>query len=135
LSSNQSLRAAVAIDFLHVIQDGWHICCLEGLFGAQRVYKKVQKKNAKKRAVAEIQEQGSMYNAADDEGDRTTFAVFTDRQKKKFDWTAMKYGRFLRHQSDSDLPRCSFPSGICNNARKAGHENEGVLLLCLCIFV
>jgi hypothetical protein len=131
----RGLRAAVAIDFLHVIQEGWHIRCLEGLFGAKRVYMKVQKKNAKKRAVAGIKEQGSVYNAADDEDDRSNWAVFTERQKKKFDWTAMKYGRSLQHQSDSDLPRCYFPSGICNNARKAGHENEGVLLLCLCMFV
>jgi hypothetical protein len=45
---SRGLRAAVSIDFLHVIQEGWHLYCLEGIFGAKRVFKKVQKKNAKK---------------------------------------------------------------------------------------
>ena len=61
--------------------------------------------------------------------------IFTDSVKCDFDARAKKYGRMLAHQSNRDFARSYFPSGITSNAKKNGHEESSVVLLCLIILV
>ena len=61
--------------------------------------------------------------------------IFTDTVKSDFDACAKKYGRMLAHQSNREFDRSYFPSGITTNAKKNGHEEKCVILLCLLILV
>jgi hypothetical protein len=61
--------------------------------------------------------------------------IFTDTVKSDFDSRAKKYGRILAHQSNREFDRSYFPSGITTNAKKNGHEEKCVVLLCLLILV
>jgi hypothetical protein len=61
--------------------------------------------------------------------------VFTEPVKTDFDRRAKLYGRQLAHQSHRVFARSYFLSGITTNAKKNGHEEKCVLLLCLLIFV
>ena len=61
--------------------------------------------------------------------------IFTDSVKSDFDLRAKQYGRILAHQSNREFDRSYFPSGITTNAKKNGHEEKCVILLCLLILV
>ena len=61
--------------------------------------------------------------------------IFTETVKTDFDARAKKYGRILAHQSNREFDRSYFPSGITSNAKKNGHEEKCVVLLCLLILV
>ena len=65
----------------------------------------------------------------------TSHAVFTDSMSREFDDLARKYGRLLQHQSDREWCRAYFPTGVTTNAKKNGHEERCVLMLCLLIFL
>jgi hypothetical protein len=61
--------------------------------------------------------------------------IFTDTVKSDFDVRAEKYGRILAHQSNCEFDQSYFPSGITTNAKKSGHKEKCVVLLCLLILL
>jgi hypothetical protein len=127
----RGLRAAVPADFLHCVQQGMHIFALEGMFGIQRKSAASQKKKKTKKGEVVA----TVFVGSADADDRTTNRVFNDNMQHWLDDLIKKYGKFLQHQSDSNLPRLYFPTGICGQQKKAGHEYQGVLMLLLVFFL
>ena len=91
---------------------------------------------------SEDEEEDSEEEVVDDDQPQTvaedmisTNSVFTDKAKQQVDATARKLHRFLKWQSDKDLPRTAFPRGITNLAKMQGNERTGVLVLLLIIMI
>jgi hypothetical protein len=57
------------------------------------------------------------------------FGVLSDGPTRFVEMIAKRLSEQLRHQSDRDLPRTSFPHGISTIAQLQAHEAAGVLLL------
>ena len=111
--SDRGILGLTPFDSLHTVKHGMIQMAIE-----QLVAQKKQKKNASSLSAAEKNLQKRN-------------CVFSDSQKKVVDELSKFYGRTLTHQSDCNLPRTFFPQGICSNTKKAGHEQQGVLLLFL----
>jgi hypothetical protein len=63
----------------------------------------------------------------------TTRNIFNSAECDRFDTSAKQYGKLLSRQSDKNLQRCNFPSGILGG--KNGHEMQGMVLNILLIFL
>ena len=68
-----------------------------------------------------------------DDIETTRSYVFNAAARRRVDELAKELHRHLRWQSDVDLPRTTFPSGITKLAKLQGHERTGVLLILLII--
>jgi hypothetical protein len=67
--------------------------------------------------------------------DKSSLNVFNDKESDALNILARKYGKLLTQQSDRNLPRTYFPSGITGDKKKNGHEMQGVILNILFIFL
>ena len=161
--SKRGLHGALLAELLHTFQHGLHLYATKGLFDAKKKRKKPKKKakneSNKKRKLTEtkttqkdkkktptvtrnIQKDNEIDPPMDDDlytatsaADLSTHRVFGSKECDMFDVFAKQYGRFLQRQSDRDLPRTYFPTGITGNSKKNGHEMQGVLLLIVTIFL
>ena len=142
------LNGSVPADMLHTFQLGIYIYVLEVLFEEKKasvVAKKKRKRDAKQREKEEQEEefersdesdsatvttQGQNLNASE----MSTRNVFNPAECDQFDNIARKSGRLLSRQSDRNLPRCFFPSGV-TGGKTNGHEMQGVVLNVLMIFL
>jgi hypothetical protein len=69
------------------------------------------------------------------EKDKQKKNVFTVSYSKKFDQLAKRYGKYLMHQSDRDLPRTHFHSSYTSTKTKQAEEYPGILLVILIVFL
>jgi hypothetical protein len=60
--------------------------------------------------------------------------VFSDTYCKRFDFLARKYGCYLMHQSDRNLPRTHFNTNYTSTGYKNANEVTGILIVYLIIF-
>jgi hypothetical protein len=60
--------------------------------------------------------------------------VFNSNYSKHFDELAKRYGLFLVHQSDRELPRTHINTNYTTITRKNAHEMSGILLAILIVF-
>jgi hypothetical protein len=60
--------------------------------------------------------------------------VFPQEYCASFDNLCRKYGKYLQHQSDRQLPRTYFNSSYIKIAKKNAHEMAGILLVYLMVF-
>jgi len=61
--------------------------------------------------------------------------VFNDQAKARVDKIAKQLHKYLRWQSDGDLPRTGFPQGITQLTKMQGSERTGVLLILFLIMI
>jgi hypothetical protein len=111
---------------LYTFQLGIYFYVLKGLFGEKKasvVAKKKRKRVAKQR---EKEEQEQEFERSDESDSATvttqgknlntlemsTKNVFNPAECDQFDNKARKCGQLLSRQSDRNLPRCFFPSGV-----------------------
>ena len=67
--------------------------------------------------------------------DASSRNIFNKKAKERVDMLAKQLHRYLRWQSDDDLPRTSFPNGITNLSKMQGNERSGVLLILLIVLI
>lgn len=137
------LNGSLPADLLHTWQLGLYIYISEGLFGSKQA-SAIAKTNRKRKmaAVARGLENDGMSKEKEIpqgqnlQGEEVSSRnVFNTKEKDRFDNLARLYGKLLSQQSDRDLPRTFFPSGITGEKKKNGHEMQGVVLNILCIFL
>jgi Plavaka transposase len=61
--------------------------------------------------------------------------VFSSKYIKRFDKLATRYGLYLSHQSDRQLPRTHIHTNYTTTTRKNANEMSGVLLVILIVFM
>jgi hypothetical protein len=133
-NKKRGFRAALPFDILHTIQLGWMMYIIEGVLNTQILSAEERKKEEKEQKQQQIKKQ---YYKADDDNKKkkTTWNVFSESRKKEFDVLAYLYGSCLQRQSDRNLPRTFFPTGVCGDQKRKGHEMPGVILIYLLIFL
>ena len=109
----RGLFGALCADILHCLQQGLFVYAHQALF---------ERKQAR----------SSQTNATIDFSARN---VFTKSYTKYFEELALKYGFYLSHQCDRDLPRTYIQSAYTSTSRKNANEMTGILLTILTIFM
>ncbi len=129
----RGLHGCTPAELLHAVQLGIFERCIESVFGAKKTAKKGSKRERSGKAKA-VSNSGEVMKAMTHE-DASSRNVFSKKAKGRVDELAKKLHRYLRWQSDGDLPRTSFPSGITNLSKMQGNERSGVLLILLIVLV
>jgi Plavaka transposase len=118
------LNGSVPADMLHTFQLGIYIYVLDGLFGEKKASIVAQKKRKRVVRQREREQQDSDHSDESDSAtintqgknlntsEMSTRNIFNAAECDRFDASARQYGKLLSRQSDRNLPRCNFPSGI-----------------------
>ena len=136
----RGLHGCTPAELLHAIQLGIFERSIESAFGAKRARKEAKRKNKKsgKRdsdgKPKSIAGSGEVMEALKQE-DASSRNIFNKKAKERVDMLAKQLHRYLRWQSDGDLPRTSFPNGITNLSKMQGNERSGVLLILLIVLI
>jgi len=143
---NRGIHGCVPPDLLHSVQLGINMYVCKGLYLQKRLPQKKKKaktmtdsqKNAQQ---ATDQESGKcsseepyakVYEALDAK-EYSKLYVLGGEFLDKVDIWSRKYGRVLQHQSDRDLPRCSFSQSITTLSKLCAHEVQGIMIVLLII--
>jgi Plavaka transposase len=140
------LNGSLPADILHTYQLGILLYVVEAFFALKRPnqdtirskrleqnnvdQKNKKKKGSKKRKItnnfpiARLDDDSLSLSVEE----RSSLNVFNDVEKDIFDRRAKQIGKALSQQSDRDLPRTHFPTGITGDKKKNGHEMQGVIL-------
>ena len=117
----RGLFGALCADILHCLQHGLFVYAHQELFSSK------QAKSNKKQTLNDSEDL-----LQTDFGNKN---VFSKLYNKRFENLASKYGYYLSHQSDRDLPRTHLYSNYTTTTRKTANEMSGVLLVILIIFM
>ncbi len=128
----RGLHGCTPAELLHAIQLGIFERSIESAFGAKKNPRKGSKRDRTGKAKSDS---GSEVMKAVTQEDASSRNVFSKKAKGRVDDLAKKLHKYLRWQSDKDLPRTSFPSGITNLSKMQGNERSGVLLILLIVLV
>jgi len=158
---DRGINGATFMELLHAIQHGLYIYYFIALWGQNAKLKRKRKTASRGSNDNESEDVPIMEESEEDDEDDDdasdefgefsikTLAngfeeldpewlsrngVFTEAIKAQFDALAKNYGRRLCHQSDRTFNRAFFCNGITSEAKKNGHEERCVMLLCLLIF-
>ncbi len=135
------LNGSLPADLLHTFQLGILIYVVDAFFALKRPNLDAMRKNEKhcfskrrsKKDVATARLDDDSLSLSIEE--RSSLNVFNDVEKDIFDSRARLIGKRLSQQSDRDLPRTHFPTGITGDKKKNGHEMQGVILDILCVLL
>ena len=143
------INGSVPADLLHTLQHGIYLYIFECLLASKQTYselktskntqdannrkrkKQSKLKPLKKRKPKKVNfdsDEDSVGNGLNSE-DLSTRNVFNEKQCAAIDKKARFIGKQLQHQSDRNLPRTYFDSGITSHKKKNGHEEQGVILV------
>ena len=127
--NSRGLHGACPAELLHTVQYGLSLYSAQSLF-----FQKKLKRNTggKRRRLATMQDDPQVYLPAESSM-YSTHSVLGGQLTSRVDGWAKKYGRWLQHQSDRDLPRCFFSQSLSSMKKFNGHEVQGILLLLLLI--
>jgi Plavaka transposase len=124
------LNGSLPADLLHTFQLGILIYVVEGFFTLKRPNQesidRFSKKRKRRNNVSSARLDDDSLSLSVEE--RSSLNVFNDLEKDIFDERAKKIGKALSQQSDRDLPRTHFPTGITGDKKKNAHEMQGVVL-------
>ena len=127
------INGSLPADILHTYQLGICIYTLDGLFSQKKTSVGAQKRI---RREMESEDPSEFFNGATIENsDKSTHNIFNLAETDWFNETAKIFGRLIGRQSDRDLPRLYFSSGIISDKKKNGNEMQGVALVVLFIFL
>ena len=129
----RGIHGATPGEIVHVFQHGIMAYILNAFFRMKA--NTAEDLNPKKQRS---QSQLEIYEDTDDDA-KTRRNVFSEDVAAEFEERAKKTGKFLRRQSERDLPRTYFSQGILPSKMKqkkdskklAAHEQSGVLVNCL----
>jgi hypothetical protein len=116
---------ATPAELLHTTQLGLHKYAKEGFADSKK-----QKKGAR-RTVPDPEEVPDTITEAPSAADLEKYYVMSPSRIKVTERVLTELGFLLQQQSDRDLPRTYFPSGVTNLTKINAHEQEGTLLLFL----
>jgi hypothetical protein len=124
--SDRGLYGALCADILHCLHHGLFNYALQALFD----------RKAAKQSTTYINETAddAHDNNQDDNIALSTRNVFTQHYSKHFDELTKKYGFYLSHSSDRDLPRTHINTNYTTTTRKNANEMSGVLIAILMVF-
>ena len=132
------VNGSVPADLLHTVQHGIYLYLLDGLIGQKKISKKMRDKVKNN----EIDVDDHYVYDSDDSAvnilhgeDRSTLNIFNDKECDEVDTLARLIGKQLQHQSDRNLPRTFFMSGITSKKKKQGQEEQGVILVWMFILL
>jgi hypothetical protein len=135
------LNGSLPADLLHTYQLGILIYIVEAFFSLKRPNKETIRSKQMEQKNHEFREskkrkfsKNDSIARLDDDSlslsimERSNYNVFNESEQEIFDCRAKQIGKALSQQSDRDLPRTHFPSGITTEKKKNGHEMQGVVL-------
>ena len=115
--NERGLYGALCADILHCLQHGLFNYALQALFD----------RKAAKNATTNNNEINNLQFSNKN--------VFTQNYSKHFDEITKKYGFYLSHQSDRELPRTHINTNYTTITRKNANEMSGILIAILIIFL
>lgn len=123
--SDRGLYGALCADILHCLHHGLFNYALQALFDRKTV-----KKATSSNEVIDV----NIDNNDDEDVLLSNKNVFTQNYSKHFDELTKRYGFYLSHQSDRDLPRTHINTNYTTTTRKNANEMSGVLIAILIVF-
>lgn len=116
------LNGSLPADLLHTFQLGIYIYAVDGLFGEKKAsvigknnFRRKARKLAQNTEIDVIQENdGQNLQGAD----KSSHNIFNQSECDYFDNLSRIYGKHLTRQSDRNLPRTFFPTGVTSDKKK-----------------
>ena len=122
--SDRGLYGAICADILHCLHHGLFNYALQALFD----------RKAAKKATSITKTPEADEESENEDVPLSNRNVFTQNYSKHFDELTKKYGLYLSHQSDRDLPRTHINTNYTTITRKNANEMSGVLIAILIVF-